>query len=188
MQFRLFVVGLSALLFQCAVSSKPRYCDIQPPSRSVGEKTEPARKHSEPSSDDWNKFRKKQWELYHIVKNLIHTPYQWGGEQPKYGMDCSGLTFYAYKEKMGYPLNRTAKGQYDQCKEVSIQDIRFGDLIFFSQNPHSTKVNHVGIYVNNRKFLHASLSSGVTVTALDTPYWKNRILGARRILQTPEAN
>ncbi|MBP7460132.1 MAG: C40 family peptidase [Candidatus Delongbacteria bacterium] len=188
MKTRLFFIGIWLLLAQCAGTSLPRYCDRSPATSPVSQSPKDYPMDRKANPRDRQEFIKKQWELYDIVKTLLRTPYQWGGEQPRSGMDCSGLTFYAYKEKLGYPLQRTAKEQYHQGKAIEMSEIRFGDLIFFSRHPSSKSVNHVGIYVNNRKFLHASSSNGVTVTQLDTPYWKNRIVGARRILHEPEQN
>ncbi len=163
----------------CGVTTLPRYTNRtgetfkSPQSQSV--------KNSTAKSGETGGITKR-WELYSIVKDLIYTPYVWGGTKPLRGMDCSGLTYYAFKEKLGYEIPRTARDQYRQGQPINPQDIQFGDLVFFSNTPKGQKITHVGIYVNNQRFLHASSSRGVIVSRLNTPYWEKRVVGFRRYL------
>ena len=97
-----------------------------------------------------------------LAKSLISAPYVYGAEGPK-SFDCSGLTYYIFKQ-LGYKLGRTATQQYKNDGEfVSFKDLEPGDLIFI-YNPKYDKsggakpVTHVGIYVGNDQFIHASTS------------------------------
>ena len=108
-------------------------------------------------------------------------PYRWGEETPERGFDCSGLVQYVYG-KHGVMLPRTA---YDMAMALPSLNKAFrqpGDLVFF--NTTGKPFSHVGIYIGNDHFVHASSAKGmVTVSPLDTPYWTGHFLGMRRPLQ-----
>lgn len=105
-------------------------------------------------------------------------PYRWGEESPERGFDCSGLVQYVYG-KYGVPLPRTA---YDMAMALPALNGVYrqpGDLVFF--NTTGKPYSHVGIYIGNDRFVHASSAKGqVTVSSLDTPYWTDHYLGLRR--------
>ena len=105
--------------------------------------------------------------------------YVYGGESPEEGFDCSGFVQYVYAQ-MGYSLNRTASDQYENGVAVSDDDLQLGDLVFFSRG--SKAIGHVGIYVGDGYFIHATSPGDVVrVTALSTDYYTTRYVGARRI-------
>jgi len=97
------------------------------------------------------------------------TPYKYGS-MSKSGTDCSGFTKNVYKEACNIDLNRSAA---DQVKDVTLVDkdkLHFGDLVFFKI--YGNKVSHVGIYINDSKFAHASTKKGVTISDLNDAYYK----------------
>jgi cell wall-associated NlpC family hydrolase len=106
-------------------------------------------------------------------------PYQYGKDSPEEGFDCSGFVKHVY-EHQGVSLPRTAEGMAMALTPAPKNDLRSGDLIFFSTNgkPYS----HVGIYINNDDFIHApSHSSGkVQISSLKNRYWGERFSCARR--------
>ncbi len=104
------------------------------------------------------------------------TPYVDGGMSPA-GIDCSGYTVLAYRDLFGVNLPRTALEQAGSGREIPRQGLRSGDLVFF--NTGRTK-KHVGIYLYDDQFVHASLSRGVTLSSLDDPYWQERYWQSRR--------
>ncbi len=118
-------------------------------------------------------------QIVSTAKQYIGVPYLWAGETPK-GFDCSGYTQYVFN-KHGIRLNRTTTTQYKQGSYVSKSNLLPGDLVFFA-NTYREGISHVGIYVGDGKFIHASSSKGVTITPLSNPYWAARYYGARRIL------
>lgn len=105
-------------------------------------------------------------------------PYKYGGTSPK-GFDCSGFVMFVYNEH-GKKLPRSADKQYETGKPVKPKDLSPGDLVFFTTTEKGA--SHVGIFVGDGKFIHASSSKGVIVSALKETYWKPRYLGARRVL------
>lgn len=107
------------------------------------------------------------------AQRVIGSPYRWAGNTPK-GFDCSGLTRYVYGSA-NIAIPRTAAQQRDNSKTLpNYSHLRPGDLIFFKTG---TKTDHVGIYVGNGEFIHASTSQRrVIQTKLDTPYWRKHFV------------
>ena len=103
-------------------------------------------------------------------------PYRFGGDSPKRGFDCSGLTHYAYQTS-GIDIPRTAYEQYRHRQRVSDMNLRPGDLVFFKKWFH--KVSHVGIYLGHGKFAHSpNKGKTVRISNLNDRYWKKRYAGA----------
>jgi cell wall-associated NlpC family hydrolase len=96
------------------------------------------------------------------------------------GMDCSGYTMTVYKNAIGKQLSRTSVGQAKHGKPVELSELKFGDLIFFNTTGESA--SHVGIYLGDDLFAHASVSLGVTISSLQSSYYVTRYEFARRII------
>nr|MBL0721361.1 C40 family peptidase [Sulfurovaceae bacterium] len=107
--------------------------------------------------------------------------YVWGATGP-YRFDCSGFTSYVCK-KNGVNIPRTSLKQSRVGKYVSRGNLRAGDLIFFDTSKRRRGfVNHVGIYIGNNKFIHASSAKKkVVVTSLNTPFYRSRFKWGRRM-------
>ncbi|NWF90795.1 MAG: C40 family peptidase [Ignavibacteriaceae bacterium] len=121
----------------------------------------------------------KERMLIEIIKYL-NTPYKFGGNSSE-GIDCSAFTQNVYSQSVDIILNRSAKEQYTQGVIINEQeDLVFGDLVFFNTR-RRTRPGHVGIYIGNRLFAHASSAKGVIVSSLDHKYYAKRYMGARRI-------
>lgn len=110
--------------------------------------------------------------------NYKGVPYKFGGVTPS-GFDCSGFVWYIFNQQ-GKNLPRTADVQYKIGKPVFINDLRRGDLVFFTT--YEPGASHCGIYLENGNFIHASSSRGVMISKLSDYYWKPRYLGARRVI------
>lgn len=111
------------------------------------------------------------------AKSYIGYKYVYGGSSPSTGFDCSGFTSYIYKQ-FGVSLNRTAAGQYSNGTAVSRANLQPGDLVMFGKSG----INHVGIYIGGGMIVHAENSStGVTTDTINSGYYNNNYVGARRI-------
>jgi len=119
------------------------------------------------------------------VVSYLGTPYRYGGNG-KEGIDCSGFTGKVYASGADKQLPRSAKGQFGVGSPVAKSDLEFGDLVFF--NTTGRRPSHVGIYIEDDVFAHASVTQGVTLSSLESTYYKKRYVGARRIVNvTAEA-
>ncbi len=109
------------------------------------------------------------------------TPYALGGNS-KRGVDCSYFTLDVMNAIYNTNLKRTAAEQYEQSEKIDWSDLKEGDLIFFKTDG-SRSISHVGIYMTNNKFAHASTSQGVTISDLSEPYWQKRLYSLGRVLK-----
>ncbi len=116
--------------------------------------------------------------LSEIVK-FLDTPYQYGGESTD-GIDCSAFTQQVYNNALKLTLPRTASEQYQIGSSVKKANLKFGDLVFFNTQK-SSYPGHVGIFVGDDLFAHASISQGVTISSLKNSYYQNRFIGAKRV-------
>ncbi len=116
--------------------------------------------------------------LLEVIKYL-DTPYKYGGNSGK-GIDCSAFTKSVFENSLLLELPRSAREQYRQGDDVAKDELKFGDLVFFDTTRRSYP-GHVGIYLGENQFVHASRKLGVTVSSLDETYYKKRYIGARRI-------
>ena len=114
-----------------------------------------------------------------LALSLQGTPYRYGKASPEEGFDCSGFVKYVY-QKQGINLPRTVKDMASHLPEIPKDDIISGDLVFFNTDEQS--LSHVGIYINNDKFIHApSQKTGkVLVSSLNNQYWQKHYICARR--------
>nr|WP_321512916.1 C40 family peptidase [uncultured Pseudodesulfovibrio sp.] len=130
--------------------------------------------HSQPASP-------KAASVIRTARVLVGYPYKWGGHIPETGFDCSGLTWFVYRQN-GINLPRVSWQQFSAGISVDRKDIRPGDLVFYEVNKLGKSL-HVGIVTDRATFVHAP-SSGKQVieSSLNSQYWAGHYLGARRVL------
>ncbi|WP_029134870.1 NlpC/P60 family protein [Sedimenticola selenatireducens] len=116
--------------------------------------------------------------LYRQHQEWRGTPYRIGG-QSRQGIDCSGFVQLTYRSRLGVALPRTTGQQATVGQPVQQSELATGDLVFFRIDG---KTRHVGIYLEQNRFLHASKSSGVMISPLDSPYWQSAYWKSRRVL------
>jgi hypothetical protein len=117
--------------------------------------------------------------IMEIIKYL-DTPYKYGGSTLN-GIDCSAFTQSVYQDALNINLNRTARDQFTQGKVISKDELQFGDLVFFNTR-RRVRPGHVGIYIGDGLFAHASTKGGVMISSLDEDYYSKRFMGARRVV------
>ena len=120
-------------------------------------------------------------QIASFALGFLGSNYVYGGASPS-GFDCSGFSSYVYKN-FGYTITRNASGQYrDNGVHINKSDLSPGDLVFFSSNGGSS-VTHVGIYIGDNEFVHASRTGiGVIISRLDSSYYLSVWYGAKRII------
>ncbi len=118
--------------------------------------------------------------LYVEAANWIGVPYRAGGDS-KRGTDCSGLAHQLYKKVYRTRISRNTEDLKKESRKVAKRNLREGDLVFFTSNRSRRKVAHVGIYLKNGKFVHASTSNGVIVSNLNERYYTQHWISGGRI-------
>ena len=118
-------------------------------------------------------------DIANFAMSFVGYSYVWGGMSPSTGFDCSGLMYYVLTQ-YGYSMKRVANDQMTQGTAISRDNLQVGDLVFFGYGSYA---NHVGMYIGNGNFVHASTpSTGVRVNSLNETYYNTRYIGARRII------
>jgi cell wall-associated NlpC family hydrolase len=119
-------------------------------------------------------------ELVQHALTFLNVRYRWGGDSPQTGFDCSGLVRYVVQHALGLVLPREARAMARVGEAISREELRPGDLVFF--NTRRRPYSHVGIYVGDRRFIHAGSRGGrVEVVDMRADYWQRRYNGARRL-------
>jgi cell wall-associated NlpC family hydrolase len=112
------------------------------------------------------------------IVGYLGVPYRFGGSSRE-GMDCSGFTSTVYRAGALRSLPRSTREQYGAGERVAMEELQFGDLVFFNTTGRSP--SHVGIYLEDDLFAHASVTYGVTISSLESTYYRKRLVGARRV-------
>lgn len=118
-------------------------------------------------------------ELIITVSEWLGVPYKYGGDT-KSGTDCSGFVGQVFSKVYHVSTSRSASGLYEQAKKISRNELKDGDLVFFKIN--SSKVGHVGIYLKDGYFIHATTRRGVMVNNLSETYYSKYYFASGRIL------
>ncbi len=159
---RLFLMFLSFSIFISACATRKN------PTVNVG--------YAKPSAAIANKYSTimkvnnssiRNAALYNFIDDWMGSPYRFGG-LTKNGIDCSGFTFLLFKEVYKYDLPRTTKMQVDVINTKSISNLQEGDLVFFDYD--GRKNSHVGVYLQNGYYVHASTRKGVIIEQLKNSY------------------
>ena len=121
-------------------------------------------------------------KLVSYAKSLLGKPYVWGAQGPS-SFDCSGFTYYVFKNCANITLPRTSVDQSTYGITVSKSNLKVGDLVFFdTDGANDGNVSHVGIYIGSNQFIHSSSTKGKVVISDFTNYYNNAFVRAKRVL------
>ena len=196
------------ILIEGCSSSSPRFADREkkPAEKQVGHKGQRfSSKEAEEETKENNKkvdtkdiekitagtrdFKKEKnpaikpldhSKMMREISRYMGVPYLYGGTTAQ-GLDCSGYTMVVYKNAVGKFLPRSAADQAKIGRHVQLQDLKFGDLLFF--NTTGEQYSHVGIYLGDDLFAHASVTLGVTISSLQSDYYEKRYVDAKRVIE-----
>jgi len=121
-------------------------------------------------------------DFFSEVSQYFGTRYRSGGQTPA-GFDCSGFVRFMFDKAFNMNLPRSSKEMSSIGSQVSKNDLRPGDLVFF--HSRNKRINHVGIFIGNDTFVHSSLTKGITEDQLKHQYYEKRFAGAVRLLDIP---
>ncbi len=132
-------------------------------------------------------MRADQQLLVEEALKWLGTPYRYGGTS-RSGTDCSGMTMQVYGAALGIKLPRSSREQQKFCKSIKKSSLDAGDLIFFSTGRDKTRVSHVGMYIGDSKFIHASGSRGVIVSDINERYYVKNYHSSGHVARAMDKN
>ena len=158
-------------------------CSTLPPPAQTTRPAEPGEPSQQVEGGDYfflDNPRDSQ-EMVIFALGLLDTGYLFGGRNPEAGLDCSGMVSYIVEQISGRRLPHNAARIAEATRPIDIEELQPGDLVFF--NTQNRRHSHMGIYMGDRRFVHAPASRGrIRIASLDNPYFKPRIDGARSLL------
>lgn len=119
-------------------------------------------------------------DVYVFAYSWLNTPYRYGGNS-KSGIDCSRFVMRVYNDILGLQANGTSRQIYEQGNLIDKSQLKEGDLVFFKTRGNT--ISHVGIYLQNNKFVHSSSSKGVVISSLNEPYWSKTYYKSARFFE-----
>ncbi len=181
----LFVVATALLLLTSACKSSKQPKRYHPRTTHTDNHGKPDRPDRQTGSA-WERLdipltRHDNRALYEELRTWLGTPYRYARAQKQRGTDCSGLVQQVYLTVFNIPLQRNSAKIYEKdCNPLKRAKLREADLVFFN-NGKSRRITHVGIYLKEGYFVHASSSRGVVVSSLESKYWNTHFQCAGRV-------
>jgi len=169
--FSLLLVGLFA--HHAAAKEKPA-------KRSVAASPLPQNSQALPSSPE---EKLQEEKIQEEMQKYLGVRYKRGGKSPK-GFDCSGFVKQIYSEVFGVdlPHQSSEQNRFSLLTKVPSDELKTGDLVFFSGGRNRRGINHVGIYLSDGRFIHSARTKGVAISNMGDPYWKARLVSTKRLM------
>ena len=120
-------------------------------------------------------------KMYQFIYDWLGTPYRLGGDTEK-GIDCSGFAYKLYDKTFNTIIGNNSRNIFSMVNPINKTELKEGDLVFFKIG--SKSISHVGVYIGDNKFAHASTSKGVMISNLNEPYWQRYFYKGGRILES----
>ncbi len=166
MNFKYLLIGA---IFACVMAAQAAFADES--STQAGD-----------SDSALFRYRDGAQKIIDQALDLVGIRYRRGGDTPQSGFDCSGFVDHVFQETLGLILPRSSRELSKTGTEVSRDELKPGDLVFFRTIRNA--ISHVGIYVGDHRFVHAPRpGQSVGITDLREQYWAKRYSGARRVEQ-----
>jgi lipoprotein Spr len=169
-------VAVAILLSACSSTNTAK--NMHPETRVVGMEDPSSLQASQDEFESMVRNLDVKSRLMDQYANWKGVRYRLGGDT-KRGIDCSAFVQRTFREQFGLELPRSTWEQQETGKSINRGQLRTGDLVLFRAGSTG---RHVGIYIGNNQFVHASTSSGVTISSMNEPYWNKRYNEARRVL------
>jgi hypothetical protein len=169
--FSFLLVGL----FAHHVAAKEK-----PAKRSVGSTARPQKTQALPQPPE---EKLQEDKIQEEMEKYLGVRYKRGGNSTK-GFDCSGFTKQIYSEvfDIDLPHQSSEQNRSGLFSQISRDELKTGDLVFFSVGRNKKGINHVGIYLSDGRFMHSARTKGVVISNLDDPYWKTRLVSTKRFV------
>jgi len=185
---RLLIVFLLLFAFACKhkevqVAAVERKSNKKPPVKPKSAENKPVGTPTAGSNDLQQKLginnkQIKENKLYSFMDEWYAVPYKYGGCQ-KTGVDCSCFTNLLYEKVYGKKIARSAAEMFKTCDLITLEEAETGDLVFFKIGGNT--ISHVGVFIKNKLFIHASNSRGVILNSLDEAYYKKYFFSAGKM-------
>ena len=163
------------LLITGCVSSCKSHKKAKEDSVYLGEQIEIKRNGKNKEGEDLGK------KIAEECLTWVGTPYGYGRSEKGVATDCSGMVIIVYEQMTAIKLPRNSADQADFCDNLKEKEIEPGDLVFFATGNDKKKVSHVGVMIDNNKFVHASGSKGVILSEMTTPYYQRTFIKFGRV-------
>jgi lipoprotein Spr len=173
-----YILAIALLLNMLACKHQQTVTKSKDPSSNKSEKTSNSLKKQYAIKLGVSESDIKNETLYQFINEWQGVPYKYAGKD-KAGIDCSGLTSTLYLKVYKKTISSNTKALVGEVKKISESDLKEGDLVFFNTNGKS--VSHVGVYLQNHKFVHASTKKGVMISDMNEAYFKQTYVSSGRV-------
>ena len=179
-------VGLDSALLEDERAESEEYGDNEPPPDETAAQKVVSRSLAGMQIDESQEANAavNRVDLMKEIINLLGVRYRYGGMDAVRGIDCSAFVGTIYSRALGLRLPRSSNEQFSTGTKIRKNDLKVGDLVFFKTRRNRGPVSHVGIYVGQEYFAHASTKHGVIISTLSEGYYDRTFVGARRLLQS----
>ena len=142
-----------------------------------------ANKDKKPDIETTNipNIKGEQKKIVEEALSWLGTPYKYAASEKGKGTDCSGMVLKVYEDVAGTKLPRNSKKQAEICKKLKQRDVKPGDLAFFATGKDKKTISHVGIMIDDVKFIHASAKRGVVISNMTTDYYQRTFIMYGRV-------